>query len=280
MDAAVERLLDLALAEDLGNGDLTTEAFVPQEARSGCRIVSRGTGVLAGMEVALAVLRRLEPELEIAEKAEDGTSLRPGQIVLAAEGRTAPLLTAERTALNFLQRLSGIASLTRRYRQLVAGLPVQLLDTRKTTPGWRLLEKAAVVAGGGINHRMGLYDGVMVKDNHLVFLSQDGDLQQGIHRLRERHPGIPIELEVDTLEQLERFLQLEGVDVILLDNMEPDTLRQAVQLTQGRVKLEASGGITEETLRAKAETGVDFISIGALTHSARALDLSLELHPL
>ncbi len=189
-------------------------------------------------------------------------------------GRAASVLTAERTALNFLQRLSGVATLTRQYVEAVRGTSARILDTRKTTPGWRALEKAAVAAGGGTNHRVGLYDMALVKDNHLA---AGTDLQKAIDRLRAERPGVRVELEADTLDQVRGFLKLKGVDVILLDNMSLAELREAVSLRQGGLVFEASGGVNLETVRGIAETGVDFISVGAITHSARAVDLSLEI---
>ena len=203
--------------------------------------------------------------------------LKSGDTILHVAGLTRSILTAERVALNFLQRLCAIASQTHLYVSAVQPHPVKILDTRKTTPGWRWLEKQAVKAGGGTNHRMGLYDMVMVKDNHLLADDRQEDLQKAIDTVKRKHPGIKVELEADTLEQVARFLNLRGVDVILLDNMPPAELLKAVALVKGRVMLEASGGITLDTIKAVAATGVDAISVGALTHSVKALDLSLEL---
>ena len=207
----------------------------------------------------------------------DGSAFEIGDVIREIEGRTRSVLSAERTALNFLQRLSGVATTTRRYVQAVQPHPVKLLDTRKTTPGWRLLEKAAVKDGGGTNHRMGLYDQVMVKDNHLMACPKLDDLQDAINRVLKDRPGIKIQLEAATLEQVADFLALKGVDMILLDNMTVDDLRRAVKINEGRLFLEASGGITLDTIKEVAATGVDAISVGALTHSSKAVDLSLDV---
>jgi nicotinate-nucleotide pyrophosphorylase (carboxylating) len=273
-------LIDLALAEDIGAGDVTTRFFTGPERRAEARIVAREACVLAGTSAAEEVFRRVDAELEILREAEDGTALAIGAAALTVRGSAGSILTAERTALNFLQRLSGVATLTRRYVEAIAGTAAQILDTRKTTPGWRLLEKAAVRAGGGTNHRIGLFDMVMVKDNHLAAGTTRDALQKAIHRVRSERPGVRIELEADTLDQVREFVALDGVDVILLDNMPPDLLRQAVALRRPGLVFEASGGVTLQTIRAIAETGVDFVSVGALTHSARGVDLSLELTEL
>jgi nicotinate-nucleotide pyrophosphorylase (carboxylating) len=266
----------LALAEDIGSGDLTAQYFV--ENRPGqARLFAKEASVAAGVETAAEVFRRVSSETAVRVVRPSGGSLQPGDSVLEVEGALPALLTAERVALNFLQHLSGIATLTRRFVDAVAGTKARILDTRKTVPCLRLLEKAAVLSGGGTNHRMGLYDMVMVKDNHLAAGTTTADLQSAIRRLRTERPGTRVELEADRLEQVETFLSLEGVDVILLDNMSLTELRAAVALVDGRVTLEASGGVSLETVAAIAATGVDFISVGALTHSARAVDFSMEL---
>jgi nicotinate-nucleotide pyrophosphorylase (carboxylating) len=270
-------LIALALAEDVGGGDVTTEFFTDPARLACARIVAREACVLAGTAQAEEVFRRVDGDLQVQVKHQDGSALAPGDVAMTISGRAASLLTAERTALNFLQRLSGVATLTRTYVEAIQGTPARILDTRKTTPGWRLLEKAAVAAGGGTNHRIGLYDMVMVKDNHLAAGTGLEALQASIRRAREARPGLRIELEADTMDQVRDFLTLEGVDVILLDNMPPPVLREAVALRKPGVVFEASGGVTLGTIRAIAETGVDFISVGALTHSARAVDLSMEL---
>ena len=276
----VEQLIRMALAEDIGSGDVTAECFVPAERRARGAVVAREAGVLAGVAVAEAVFRQLDPSVTVARLAEDGARLSPGQEVLRLEGPARSLLTGERTALNFLQRLSGIATATRRCVDAVAGTSARILDTRKTTPGWRWLEKQAVRAGGGTNHRIGLFDMVMVKDNHLQAAGDLAELQAGIDRARGQRPGIRIEIEADTPDQVRDFLTLRGVDIILLDNMTLEAMRDCVAMARGTgVQLEASGGITLERLPAIAATGVDFISSGALTHSVKALDLGLDFEP-
>ncbi len=268
--------IDLALAEDIGTGDLTSRYFVgPQLGKA--RIFAKEAAVVAGVEVGAEVFRRVDPKLKVRVVRESGARVVKGNTALEISGPVRSILTAERVALNFIQRLSGVATLTRRFVDAVGRRPARILDTRKTTPGLRALEKAAVVAGGGVNHRFGLYDMVMVKDNHLLATRQLPALQAAIRKFRRAHPGLRVELEADTLRQVRNFLTLEGVDVILLDNMPPADLAAAVRLGAGRVQFEASGGVTLETVSAIAATGVDFISVGALTHSARAIDFSLEL---
>lgn len=268
----------MALAEDVGPGDLTAEFFVPAEARLEAVILAKEAGVLAGVEVAAAVLRAVDAGISVKVLRQDGDALAVRDQVMALSGPARSILTAERTALNFLQRLSGIASQTAVYVRAVAGTGTQILDTRKTTPGWRWLEKAAVRAGGGTNHRTGLYDMVMVKDNHLPEAGGLAGLQRSIDALHAARPGVKVELEADTVEQVRGFLGLRGVSFILLDNMSTETMRECVALAAGSgVKLEASGGITLARLPEIAATGVDFISSGALTHSVRALDLSLDV---
>ncbi|MEP6671657.1 MAG: carboxylating nicotinate-nucleotide diphosphorylase [Chthoniobacter sp.] len=266
----------IALAEDIGRGDLTSRYFVGLERRT-ARLFTKEPAVVAGVEVAAEVFKRVDPQAEIAILRASGSHLEKGQTVLEVTGSVRSILTAERVALNFLQRLSGVATLTRRYVDAVAGTKVRILDTRKTTPGLRALEKAAVVAGGGHNHRFGLFDMVLVKDNHLAAETELRHLQEAIRKCRAENPGLRIELEADTLDQVRRFLTLMGVDVILLDNMRPAELVEAVRFAGGRVQLEASGGVSLETVAEIAATGVDFISVGALTHSPRAIDFSLEL---
>ncbi len=270
-------LIDAALREDIGSGDLTTEYFTNPSRIATARIVAREECVLAGGEVAREVFRRVDPALELVHLAPDGLVLAKGAVALEIRGRAASLLTAERTVLNFLQRLSGVATITYRYVQAVQGTETRILDTRKTTPGWRLLEKAAVAAGGGSNHRIGLYDMVMVKDNHLAACASLDDLALSIRCFKEARPDIRVELEADTLEQVRAFVAMEGVDVILLDNMTTAQMREAVAMRREGLEFEASGGITIERLPEIASTGVDYISVGALTHSAKAVDLSMEI---
>ncbi len=266
----------IALAEDIGRGDLTSRYFVGLERRS-ARIFAKEPSVAAGVETAAEVFRRVDPQIELTITAPSGSRLENGQTVLQIFGPVRSILTAERVALNFIQRLSGVATLTRRYVNAVAGTKARILDTRKTTPGLRALEKAAVIAGGGHNHRFGLFDMVLVKDNHLAAATELEHLQDAIRRCRAENPGIRVELEADTIDQVRRFLTLMGVDVILLDNMSTAQLTECVQAVGGRVELEASGGVNLETVGKIAATGVDFISVGGLTHSARAIDFSLEL---
>ncbi len=283
--AACRRLVDLALAEDLGVfGDRTSRALIPPEQLGQAAFVARTGGVVAGLPAASMVCQhRLEAGATLVFTAtlEDGTTAERGTVIATVAGSLREILAAERTALNFLQRLSGIATLTRRYVEAVAGFPAKILDTRKTTPGWRLLEKYAVRMGGGTNHRLGLHDGILIKDNHLAGL--DGDVQLAVTMARSA-PGndhLPVEVEVDTLEQLEEALAAKA-DIVLLDNMPPEMMRAAVQRRDAialATKLEASGGVSLATVRAIAATGVDRISIGALTHSAPALDIGLDYLP-
>ena len=282
MERNTRTLIDLALAEDIGTGDVTSLYFVPEDRIARAFVVARSEGVVSGVEVAQAVFRAVDAALDIAVLIPDGSRVAAGAMVLRIEGPARSILTAERTALNFLQRLSGVASLARRYVEAVAGTGARILDTRKTTPGYRLLEKAAVVHGGGTNHRIGLYDRAMVKDNHLVAEGGLEALQAAISKLKAERPGVEVELEADRLDQFEAFLGLNGVDHILLDNMSLEEMRRAVELRDGRTlpQLEASGGVNLATVRGIAETGVDFISVGALTHSAPSLDLGLDFVPV
>lgn len=268
----------LALAEDIGPGDLTSRYFVGVEERS-ARIFAKEPAVAAGVGTGAEVFRRVDPQLAVRVVRADGSPLAKGDTVLEIRGAVRSILTAERVALNFIQRLSGTATLTRRFVEAVAGTRARILDTRKTTPGLRALEKAAVVAGGGVNHRFGLHDMVMVKDNHLAAGTTPEQLQAAIRTFRAENPDVRVELEADTLEQVRRFLTFTGVDVILLDNMTCAQMREAVALGTGCVQFEASGGISLATVADIAATGVDFISVGALTHSAPAIDFSLELVP-
>jgi nicotinate-nucleotide pyrophosphorylase (carboxylating) len=270
-------LIALALAEDIGEGDVTTQYFTDPNRRVAAKIVAREACVVAGLDVAEEVFRRVDAELWIKKLLEDGAQLPAGSVAMELRGRAASLLTAERTALNFLQRLSGVATLAGKYVAAVHGTSAKILDTRKTTPGMRLLEKAAVAAAGGANHRLGLHDMVMVKDNHLAAPASLADLQASIFRVKSDRPKIRVEIEADTVDQVRQFLTLKGLDVILLDNMALSQLREAVSLRRPGITFEASGGVTLQTVRQIAETGVDLISIGELTHSARAVDLSLEI---
>jgi len=266
--------VDIALAEDIGSGDLTSLFFVPETRRSKARIFAKEPCVTAGVDVVREIYRKLDSQLGLSVLKPDGSRVRSGETVIELSGVTRAILTGERVSLNFLQRLSGVATLTAQFVDAVRGTAATILDTRKTTPGLRALEKAAVRAGGGRNHRMGLYDAVMVKDNHLL---AKPELQTAVLALRRSHPSILVEVEADSVDQVRESMNLEGIDVILLDNMSLDQLRASVSLKRPGVNFEASGGVSLATVRQIAETGVDFISVGQLTHSARAMDFSLEL---
>jgi nicotinate-nucleotide pyrophosphorylase (carboxylating) len=274
----IEEIIDRALAEDLGKGDVTTETLIPGNQQGAGFIVVKKEGILAGIKVAKQVFHRVDPELEVEILQEDGARVKPGSKVAKVSGRIASILKAERVALNFLQRLSGIASETNRYVEAVKGLPVRIMDTRKTTPVLRSLEKYAVRVGGGGNHRMNLGDGILIKDNHLVALRSQGlNIKEIIAKARQNAPQrLPVEVEVRTVSEALEAVEA-GADIVMLDNMNLEDMRKAVKSIHGRALIEASGGITLDNVRAVAETGVDFISIGALTHSAKALDISLEL---
>jgi nicotinate-nucleotide pyrophosphorylase (carboxylating) len=279
--AACDRILRWALEEDLGEaGDLTSQAVIPAERTGRAAMIARAVGVVAGLPAAQRTFSLVDPKLSFEPQVEDGASAAPGVVLAVVAGPLRGLLAGERTALNFMQRLSGIASLTRRYADAVGGLPCRLLDTRKTTPGWRLLEKYAVRCGGGFNHRMGLSDGVLIKDNHLAAMGTGPlTVAEAVRQARARYgTSVPVEIEVDDLAQLAVALR-ERPDIVLLDNMPLEQLREAVKRRNEAapdVQLEASGGVTLATVRAIAETGVDRISVGALTHSAPALDIGLD----
>ena len=270
--------VDVALREDLGSGDVTSAYFVPETARAEARIVAREKATVAGSETAAEVFKRLDPAVEVVIARADGSEVQPNEPVMEIRGLARSILQAERVALNFLQHLSGIATLTRQFVDAAANNQVKILDTRKTTPGLRQLEKKAVVAGGGTNHRFGLDDMVLVKDNHLICQSDFFRFGETVKRVRAERPDLSIEVEADDLRQVRAILRVAEVDLILLDNMRPAQLREAVALGKGRnVKFEASGGVTLKNIRVIAATGVDFISIGPLTHSVEAVDLSLEI---
>ena len=271
--ADVERVVAAALAEDVGEGDATTNATIPETAAARAQLLVEEAGVICGVPVAAGVFAALDPAVEVTKLVADGTAVGAGTVVAELAGPARAILTGERTALNLLGRLSGIATLTRRHVDAIAGTDAQILDTRKTTPGLRALEKYAVRCGGGTNHRAGLYDAVLVKENHI---RAAGGITAAVERIRAAGLELPVEVEAETLADVEEALAA-GVDHILLDNMSPDAIRAAVRAVAGRAKLEASGGITLDTLRSYAETGVDFVSIGALTHGARSLHVSLEV---
>ena len=290
MDEQIQAIVERALAEDVGSGDVTSQWILPPELGVHGRFLAKAQGVLAGLEVARQVFRQVDERIALQARMKDGHALSKGDIVATVEGPAASILTAERTALNFLQRMSGIATLTGRYVEAVAGTRAVILDTRKTAPGLRLLDKWAVRLGGGQNHRLGLYDMVLIKDNHIAAA---GGITQAVERVRRRNrpglrpepfdyaqdvpvEGLAVEVEVKSLAELEEALAL-SVDRIMLDNMDLDEMRRAVEMTAGRVPLEASGNVTLENVAAIAATGVDYISVGALTHSVKALDISLDV---
>lgn len=266
-----------ALKEDIGKGDVTTEFFVPETLHATGRIIARGKAIVAGTGTAVEVFRQVDPSVDAQIIRPDGDEVGAGDAIIEVRGLARSILKAERVALNFLQRLCGVATLTRQFVDAVGNQHVKILDTRKTTPGLRALEKAAVVAGGGTNHRFGLYDMVLVKDNHLTTFEGLSNFADRIQQLRNERPNVRIEVEADDLEQVRAFVEVEGVDVILLDNMTPAQIREAVALRKGNIQFEASGGITLKNVNRIAATGVDYISIGSLTHAAPAIDLSLEL---
>lgn len=276
LNEQAERVIRAAFNEDIGTGDATTLAVVPPDREAHAKVVVREVLVVAGIQFAEQVFKRLCPDMETQVRVKDGHTAQPGEVLMSIHGLAQPILTAERTALNLLQRLSGIATLTREFIQKMEGTSARLLDTRKTTPGLRYLEKYAVKCGGGENHRVGLWDMILIKDNHLAALSTfETPVQEAIRRARQRYPALKVEVEADTLEQAREAAE-NGADIILLDNMKPADLRKAVEMIAGRSKTEASGGVNLATIRAIAETGVDFISVGAITHSAKAVDIALD----
>ena len=266
-----------ALAEDIGGGDATTLATVPETATARAVMRAREPLIVAGLDFAGAAFNELSPEIKIEKVSRDGQKIAAGKTLLNISGSARAVLSAERVALNFVQRLSGVATLTSQFVDAVKGTPAQILDTRKTTPGWRRFEKYAVVCGGGKNHRVGLFDMILIKDNHLAALKSESPnaIAAAIRRAREKFPDLKIEVEADTLEQVGQAADA-GTDIILLDNMNLIQLRLAVQKVKGRAKTEASGGVNLANVHAIAKTGVDFISVGALTHSARAVDIGLD----
>ena len=278
MSNLFKKIVDSALAEDFASGDVTTEALVPADLKGKASILVKKDGVLAGIAVAKEVFSNVDPSLRFKALVKDGAKVRGGVVVATIQGKVASILKAERVALNFLQHLSGIATETARYVEAVSGTKAIITDTRKTIPGLRLLEKYAVRVGGGHNHRLNLGDGVLIKDNHLVALRSLGvGLGEVVKKARQRAPRkLKVEVEVESVEEALEAV-LAGADIIMLDNMKLEDMRRVVELVRGRALLEASGGITLDNVRAVAETGVDLISIGALTHSAKALDISLEL---
>ena len=266
-----------ALKEDIGEGDITTDFFVPETLHARGRISAREKAIVAGIGAAAEVFRRVDPSIDIQIVRREGDEVVAGDVIIEVRGLARSILKAERVALNFLQRLCGIATLTRQFVDAIGNHPAKILDTRKTTPGLRALEKAAVVAGGGLNHRFGLYDMVLVKDNHLATFGGLSSFADRIQQLRQERPNMRIEVEADDLEQARAFAEVDGIDVILLDNMTPAQIREAVALRNDNIQFEASGGITLKNVKRIAATGVDYISIGSLTNAARAIDIGLEM---
>lgn len=275
-DASVLRLVQIALAEDIGSGDITSEAIIAADWRARATLIAKAAGVVCGLPIAALVFRTVDPETAWEALVEEGQSVEPRTPIAHVYGAARSLLAAERTALNFLQRMSGVATLARRYVEAVAGTGARILDTRKTIPAWRLLDKYACRIGGAENHRMGLYDMVLVKDNHIAAAGSIEAALAAVQPLRESRQ-YRVEIEVQSLEQLDRALAVGGFDRIMLDNFSIDQLRAAVERIGGRYETEASGGVTLDTVRAIAETGVACISVGALTHSAPALDISMDI---
>ena len=275
-NALVQQLIDIAFAEDIGEGDHTSLATISADENGKSIIVAKDNGIIAGLTLVEYIFKKVDPSLVVRLLKTDGDEIAYGDVVLEVSGSSRSMLTAERTVLNFIQRLSGVASLTAKYVAELAGLHTQILDTRKTTPGMRLLEKYAVKVGGGSNHRIGLYDMILVKDNHVDFA---GGIANAIARtkkyLNDNNLTINIEIETRSIDEVNQVLAIGGVHRIMLDNFSPELLREAVKLIDGQFETEASGGITLQTLRSYAETGVDFISSGALTHSVKAMDLSM-----
>ncbi|MBI5874779.1 MAG: carboxylating nicotinate-nucleotide diphosphorylase [Deltaproteobacteria bacterium] len=271
---SIQDIIETALAEDIGSGDITTMAVVDRNANGSAEIVAKEDIVVAGILIAEAVFKTIDAKIEFKALAEDGDNVRKGAAITAVSGRISAILTGERVALNFLQRLSGIATLTSRFVNNVKGFKVKILDTRKTTPGLRILEKYAVRMGGGFNHRFGLCDAVLIKDNHIAAI---GSIAEAVFRAREHAPkDMLIEVEAKNLDEVKEAL-IAGTDVIMLDNMKPSLMKQAVKIIGKAALIEASGGVNLKNIREIAKTGVDFISVGALTHSAMAVDISLEM---
>ena len=273
----IDELIDLAFAEDIGDGDHTTLCCIPDTAMGKSRLLIKEPGILAGVEIARKIFHRFDPDLKLTVYIEDGTAVKPGDVAFVVEGRVQSLLQTERLMLNVMQRMSGIATMTHRYVKKLEGLHTRILDTRKTTPGMRMLEKAAVKIGGGVNHRIGVFDMILLKDNHVDFA---GGIENAISRchdyLKAKGKDLKIEIEVRNLDELKEVMRVGGVDRIMLDNFSPELTREAVKIVGGKYEIESSGGITFDTIRDYAESGVDFVSVGALTHSVKGLDMSFK----
>lgn len=273
----IEKLIDLAFAEDIGDGDHTTLSCIPSEAMGKSKLLIKDTGVLAGVEIAKEIFKRFDPTMKVNVYLNDGAEVKPGDVAMIVEGKIQSLLQTERLMLNVMQRMSGIATMTRKYSKQLEGTKTRVLDTRKTTPGMRILEKMAVKIGGGVNHRIGLFDMILLKDNHVDFA---GGIDKAINRAqeycKEKGKNLKIEIEVRNFDELQQVLNLGGVNRIMFDNFTPEMTRKAVEMVAGRFETESSGGITFDTLRDYAVCGVDYISVGALTHSVKGLDMSFK----
>ena len=273
----IDELIDLAFAEDIGDGDHTTLCCIPDTAMGKSRLLIKEPGILAGVEIARKIFHRFDPDLKMTVYIEDGTAVKPGDVAFVVEGRVQSLLQTERLMLNVMQRMSGIATMTHRYVKKLEGLHTRILDTRKTTPGMRMLEKEAVKIGGGVNHRIGLFDMILLKDNHVDFA---GGIENAISRchdyLKAKGKDLKIEIEVRNLDELKEVMRVGGVDRIMLDNFSPELTKEAVKIVGGKYEIESSGGITFDTIRDYAESGGDFVSVGALTHSVKGLDMSFK----
>ena len=276
-ERSIDELIDLAFAEDIGDGDHTTLCCIPDTAMGKSRLLIKEPGILAGVEIARKIFHRFDPDLKMTVYIEDGTAVKPGDVAFVVEGRVQSLLQTERLMLNVMQRMSGIATMTHRYVKKLEGLHTRILDTRKTTPGMRMLEKEAVKIGGGVNHRIGLFDMILLKDNHVDFA---GGIENAISRchdyLKAKGKDLKIEIEVRNLDELKEVMRVGGVDRIMLDNFSPELTKEAVKIVGGKYEIESSGGITFDTIRDYAESGVDFVSVGALTHSVKGLDMSFK----
>ena len=276
-EQSIDELIDLAFAEDIGDGDHTTLCCIPDTAMGKSRLLIKEPGILAGVEIARKIFHRFDPDLKMTVYIEDVNAVKPGDVAFVVEGRVQSLLQTERLMLNVMQRMSGIATMTHRYVKKLEGLHTRILDTRKTTPGMRMLEKEAVKIGGGVNHRIGLFDMILLKDNHVDFA---GGIENAISRchdyLKAKGKDLKIEIEVRNLDELKEVMRVGGVDRIMLDNFSPELTKEAVKIVGGKYEIESSGGITFDTIRDYAESGVDFVSVGALTHSVKGLDMSFK----
>lgn len=273
----IDELLNLAFSEDIGDGDHTTLSTIPEDALGRSKLLIKEPGIVSGVEIAQEVLKKIDPEIKTEVYINDGTEVNPGDIVFIAEGKVRSLLMAERTMLNIMQRMSGVATMTKKYQDQLKGLSTKVLDTRKTTPGMRMLEKEAVKTGGGVNHRIGLFDMILIKDNHIDFA---GGLEKAVKRAKEycekNNKDLKIEVEARNLEDVRKLTEMPEVDRIMFDNFTPELTKEAVKIVNGKKETESSGGITIDNLREYGETGVDYISVGALTHSVKGLDMSFK----